>query len=53
MKRLRMWVKVVLGVIVIGLLVLVFKLATDFTNNAINSCVSSGNSYEFCVRGLK
>lgn len=49
MKRLKLrgWVKVTL--IVIALLVINNRM----TNQAIEQCVNSGNSYNYCESGLK
>lgn len=53
MRKLRTWVKVVLWIMLVGVLVLIFKLANDMTNKAIESCVEGGNDYAWCVRELK
>ncbi len=48
--RLRKWVKVSLGILVI---IGVISFANSFTNSNINKCVSAGNSQNYCERGLK
>lgn len=53
MKKLRMWVKVALWIVLIGFIVLLFNILNDITNKSIESCVEGGNNYEWCVRELK
>ena len=53
MIKLRLWVKIVLCFLLLGLIILVFKLANNITINSIKSCVEGGNSYEWCIRELK
>lgn len=52
MKKLRMWVKVVLIVLAIFLLVLSVKLLNNYNNKVIDMCVEGGHSYNWCVREL-
>ncbi len=53
MKKLRMWVKVALWILLIGFIVLLFNILNDITNKSIEICVECVNSYEWCVRELK
>ena len=52
MKRmkLRMWVKVVLGVaLMIGLI----AFNNSYTNKTIEQCVNAGNDRTYCENGLR
>lgn len=52
MKRLKLrkWVKVSLGVLII---IGVVSFANSFTNNAVDKCVNAGNDVNFCESGLR
>lgn len=52
MKRLRIWVKVVLVIISILLLVGAWNFLKEQEDKARQSCVEGGHTYEWCVREL-
>lgn len=52
MKRLKLknWIKVV---IITLILIGVAKLGNNIQEKHIQQCVDAGNSYQFCVEGLR
>lgn len=45
--------KIMLSIMICGGLVLLGVMNYNTTKNAINTCVENGNSYAYCVNGLK
>lgn len=52
MKRLRLWVKVVLVILGVCLLLATWRLLTGWERDARQSCVEGGHTYEWCVKEL-
>ena len=52
MKKLRMWVKVVLIGLAILILAFIFKLFYSFSVDTVNMCVEGGHTYEWCVKNV-
>ena len=48
--KLKKWVKVVL---IILILIVIAILGNKLEKKAIDDCMKAGNSYQFCVEGLK
>ena len=52
MKKLRMWVKVVLIVLVVVVLAFILKALNNWNDKQVDSCVSGGHSYNWCMKEL-
>ena len=52
MKRLRLWVKVVLVIIGAWLLICTWNKLCEWEERDRQSCVEGGHTYEWCVREL-
>lgn len=52
MKRLRLWVKVVLLVLVSILVILSIRFLNNWNKNIVKGCVEGGNTYNWCMKEL-
>lgn len=53
-RKLKNWVKELILAIICFIVVFVSILCIkDLTDKSIDQCVNSGNSYNYCVEGLK
>lgn len=52
MKRLRLWVKVVLVVLAVIVLSFLLKGFNDWNDKQVASCVEGGHTYQWCRGNL-
>lgn len=52
MKKLRMWVKVVLIVLLVVVLAFILKALNNWNDKQVDSCVAGGHTYQWCRGNL-